>query len=108
MRDLLTCSEGLISDPQNLLDVQVVLREGRVLWASEEPDLPWALRGGGGNFGGITVFSATSRDAADESCSSPDGSQVPSTTISYEDLRRCSHVPVLVLAGGLESGVQNA
>lgn len=43
---------GLMSDPHNLLDVQIVLRDGRVLWASEEPDLMWALRGGGGNFGG--------------------------------------------------------
>lgn len=45
---------GLASDPQNLLDAHIVMTTGRSLWASEEPDLLWALRGGGGNFGGMS------------------------------------------------------
>ncbi|OJD38882.1 cysteine desulfurase [Diplodia corticola] len=34
---------GLAADPQNMLDVEIVLRDGRKLWASSEPDLLWAL-----------------------------------------------------------------
>lgn len=47
---------GMISDPGNLLDMQVVLGDGRVVWAGEEEDLMWALRGGGGNFGGESAI----------------------------------------------------
>lgn len=54
---------GLISDPQNLLDAQVVLHDGRVVWASEEEvgDLLWALRGGGGNFGVVVALKMRAR-----------------------------------------------
>ncbi|KAI5248412.1 FAD binding domain-containing protein [Aureobasidium subglaciale] len=47
---------GLASDPQNFIDAQVVKLDGSIIWASEESDLLFALRGGGHEFAIVTAF----------------------------------------------------
>ncbi len=79
---------GLTVD--NLLGAEMVLADGTFVWVSVEdhPDLFWAIRGGGGNFGVVTSFTYKAHELGPEVMTSLtyyDISEVPEVVRFYQE-----------------------
>ena len=83
---------GLAFD--SLISAEVVLVDGRVVTASadSEPELFWALRGGGGNFGVVTsfTFQAHPLGAIVAGSVSLDGNDLAASLKGWRDVMRAS------------------
>src|SRR5262249_25070491 len=91
----------------NLLGAEVVLADGRVVRTDEthEPDLFWALRGGGGNFGVVTSLRVRLHPVADVSAGvvAFPWEQARSVFKAYDDLA-ATMPDELTLTPGILSG----
>lgn len=89
----LSRKHGLTVD--NLIEAEVVLADGRVVTASpdQHPDLFWALRGGGGNFGVVTSFTFRLHPVRTVTCGPTawPASAVPEVLSWYRDFLPAQH-----------------